>query len=132
VANNLLGNYTRPISLPLLLQLSERGILFESYVNGVLWRRPVITKDVFELWDELGLSTKGYGYGSRLAAKMRTDLDTIAAASSSLLERYEFTDSKTRARSKSLVLYRKTRMPKPPRSFDEDQEFNEVDIQVEQ
>ncbi len=132
VANNLLGNYTRPISLPLLLRLSERGILFESYINGVLWRRPVITKDVFELWQELGLSTKGYGYGSRLAAKMRVDLDTIAAASSSLLERYEFSDSKTRARSKNLVLYRKARMPRLPRSSYGDEALDEVDIQVEQ
>ncbi len=77
VVQNLLGNYTRPISLRLLQRLSERGVLFESYISGVLSRRPQITKDVFELWTELGLSIEGYGYGSRLASKMRKDLDKM-------------------------------------------------------
>ncbi len=106
---NLLGNYTRPVSIRLLQQLTDRGVLFEQYINAVLWKRSRITKDVFELWKELGLSTECYEYGCQIAAKMRKDLDTIAADPNSLLDRYEFTSSKTRSKSKNLVLYRKRR-----------------------
>ena len=106
VVANLVGNFTRPVSLRLLQSLSERGVLFESYVNAVLYRHPVIRKDVFELWQDMGLSTKGIDYGSQLASRMRADLDKIVAGDRSLLGRYAFEKSRTRARSQNLVLYR--------------------------
>lgn len=135
VVQNLLGNYTRPVSLRFLQQLSERGVLFESYISGVLSGRRKITKDVFKLWTELGLSTEGYDYGSRLAAKMRKDLDKIAADPNSLLERYEFRPSVTSPRSKNLVLYRKAPVAAPA-TVDEkirvEEELDEIDILVEE
>lgn len=106
VVANLIGNFTRPVSLRLLQSLGERGVLFESYINAVLYREPVVRKDVFTLWHELGLSTKGIDYGSQLASRMRRDLDKIAEDDTSLLGRYTFEKSKTRARSQNLVLYR--------------------------
>lgn len=106
VVANLIGDFTRPISLRLLQQLGERGVLFESYINAVLYRNALVRKDIFELWHDLGLSTKGVRYGSQLAAKMRSDLDKIVDDESSLLGRYDFEKSKTRARSQNLVLYR--------------------------
>ena len=37
VVANLVGNFTRPVSIRLAPEaLSERGVLFESYVNAVL------------------------------------------------------------------------------------------------
>ena len=107
VVRNLLGDYTRPVSITLLQSLSEKGILFESYINSVLYRRPKVVKDVFELWSDLGLSTKGLEYGSRLVSRMKKDLEKIAADKSSLLESYEFEKSKSRPKSKNLVLYRR-------------------------
>ena len=106
VVANLIGNFTRPVSLRLLQSLGERGILFESYINAVLYREPLVRKDVFTLWQDLGLSTKGIDYGSQLASRMRVDLDKIAGDSTSLLGKYEFEKSKTRARSQNLVLHR--------------------------
>lgn len=133
VVKNLLGNYTRPVSLRLLYRLSDRGVLFESYINGVLWRRPRVTKDVFALWRELGLSTRGYGYGSRVAAKMRDDLDKIAADPNSLLARYTFSTSRTRSRSKNLVLERKERAASmsTQQKVEQGRAFDDVDILVE-
>ena len=107
VVVNLLGDFTRPVSLRLLQSLSERGILFESYVNGVLYRNPRVLKDVFELWHDLGLSTAGIKYGSQLASRMRKDLDKIAAHPDSFLGSYSFEKSKGKARSQNLILVRK-------------------------
>lgn len=107
VVKNLLGNFTRPVSLKLLQTLSERGLLYESYVNAVLYRHATVKKDVFELWADLGLSTKGINYGSQLASRMRKDLDKIASDETSLLGNYDFEKSKTRARSQNLILVRK-------------------------
>lgn len=107
VVQNLLGNFTRPVSLRLLQKLSERGTLFESYINAVLYRHHTVKKDVFELWAELGLSASSLKYGSRLASRMRDDLDLIAADENSLLASYSFEKSKTRARSQNLILVRK-------------------------
>ncbi|MEM7675015.1 MAG: replication initiator protein A [Myxococcota bacterium] len=109
VVANLLGNFTRPVSIRLLQDLSERGVLFESYVNAVLYRHAKVAKDVFELWHDLGLSTKGVTYGSQLAAKMRADLDKLTSDNSCPLARYTFEKSKTRARSQTLNLYRSTK-----------------------
>lgn len=106
VVANLIGNFTRPVSLKLLQGLTERGVLFESYVNAVLYRHPTIRKDVYELWHDLGLSTAGINYGSQLTSRMRKDLDKIAADDTSLLGAYSFEKSKTRARSQNLVLQR--------------------------
>jgi hypothetical protein len=106
VVANLLGNFTRPVSLKLLQSLSEKGILFESYANAVLYRNAVVRKDVFELWKDLGLSTKGINYGSQLASRMRKDLDKICEHGGSLLASYSFEKSKTRARSQNLILTR--------------------------
>lgn len=106
VVANLLGNFTRPVSLRLLQSLSEKGLLFESYINAVLFRRNVVRKDVFELWHDLGLSTRGIQYGSQLASRMRKDLDKICGQKGSWLGKYDFEKSKTRARSMNLVLHR--------------------------
>ena len=112
VVANLVGNFTRPVSLKLLQSLSERGVLFESYVNAVLYRHAVVRKDVFELWQDMGLSTKGIDYGSQLASRMRSDLDKIAGGERSLLGRFDFEKSKTRARrSESGALPRQERRP---------------------
>jgi hypothetical protein len=107
VVRNLLGNYTRPVSLDLWLQLSERGGLFESYVNSVLYRNPRVSKDVFDLWEQLGLSTKGVEYASNLTSKMRPDLDKMCADPYGLLREYTFEKSKTKPKSKNLVLHRR-------------------------
>ena len=107
ICQNLLGNYTRPVPLQLLCSLSERGILYESYVNSVLYRRSRIVKDVFTLWDDLGLSYKGIEYGSQLASRMRKDLDKIAADPNTLLGSYSFEKSKGRAKGQNLILVRK-------------------------
>ena len=107
VVANLLGNYTRPVSLRLLQSLSERGVLFESYVNAVLYRNEVVRKDVFELWQDLGLSTKGLDYGSPPASRMRNDLQKIKDDPGSLLGDFAFEKSKCRARSQNLVLTKK-------------------------
>ncbi|MEL6445660.1 MAG: replication initiator protein A [Bacteroidota bacterium] len=107
VVKNLLGNFTRPVSLRLLQTLSERGMLFESYINAVLYRHATVKKDVFELWADLGLRTRGINYGSQLASRMRKDLDKIASDEASLLGNYDFEKSKTRARSQNLILIRK-------------------------
>jgi len=106
VVANLVGNFTRPVSIRLLQALSERGVLFESYVNAVLYRHETIKKDVFELWQDLGLSTKGVEYGSQLTAKMRKDLDKLVADESCPLGAYSFEKSKTRARSQNMILKR--------------------------
>jgi hypothetical protein len=107
VVGNLIGNYTRPVSIELLQSLTEKGILFESYINSVMYRQKKIRKDVFILWEDLGLSTKGVNYGSQLASRMRKDLDKIVKSKSSLLGSYNFEKSKTRARSQNLVIERK-------------------------
>ena len=73
LVSNLMANYTRPVSLRLLQRLTDRGVLFEAYVNNVLYRHEEVSKDVFTLWEDLGLSTKGIVYGSQLAQKMRRD-----------------------------------------------------------
>lgn len=106
VVANLIGNFTRPVSLRLLQGLTERGVLFESYVNAVLYRNRTVRKDIYELWHDLGLSTAGINYGSQLASRMRKDLDKIAADDTSLLGAYRLEKSKTRARSQNLVLQR--------------------------
>ena len=107
VVRNLLGNYTRPISLNLWLQLSERGGLFEAYINSVLYKNQRVSKDVFDLWDQLGLSTKGAKYGSKLADKMKPELEKICNDTRSLLDSYEFEKSKSKPRSLNLVMYRR-------------------------
>ena len=133
LVKNLLGNYTRPVSIRLLNQLSERGVLFEQYINAVLWRRHRIRKDVFELWKELGLATECYAYGCQIAAKMRKDLDQIAADPNSLLDSYKFTSSKTRSKSKNLVLYRKRRAVDMTlnEKIESGEDLNDIDIIVE-
>ena len=134
LVKNLLGNYTRPVSIRLLNQLSEKGVLFEQYINAVLWRRPRIRKDVFVLWKELGLATECYAYGCQIAAKMRKDLDQIAADPNSLLDGYKFTSSKTRSKSKNLVLYRKRRAVDMTlnEKIESGEDLNDIDILVEQ
>jgi len=107
VVKNLLGNYTRPIFLDLWLQLSERGGLFEAYVSSVLYKNQRVSKDVFDLWDQLGLSTKGAKYASKLADKMKPELEKISNDPRSLLDRYEFEKSKSKTRSLNLVMYRR-------------------------
>lgn len=140
VVQNLLGNFTRPVSLRLLQKLSERGTLFESYINAVLYRHHTVKKDVFELWAELGLSTNNLKYGSRLASRMRDDLDLIAADENSLLASYSFEKSKTRARSQNLVLVRKQSIdldaPKIPKQHkltprEEYEQRNRTDGQID-
>ena len=107
VVRNLLGNYTRPVSLQLLQDLSERGILFESYINSVLYRHVQVKKDIYDLWDDLGLKTGSMRYGSQLASRMRPDLDRICADPRSLLEHYEFEKSKSKRGSQNLILHRR-------------------------
>ena len=104
---NLLGNYSRPVSLDLWLSMSERGILFEAYINSVLYKNRRVSKDVFSLWKQLGLSTKGAKYASKLAYKMKPDLDKMCADPYNLLERYTFEKSKTVPRGQNLILYRR-------------------------
>ena len=104
---NLLGNYSRPVSLDLWLGMSERGILFEAYINSVLYKNRRVSKDVFSLWKQLGLSTKGAKYASKLAYKMKPDLDKMCADPYNLLERYTFEKSKTVPRGQNLILYRR-------------------------
>jgi len=113
VVRNLLGNFTRPISPKLLDSLTERGVLFESYVNSVLYRNEKVSKDVFDLHEQLGLSTKGIQYGSQLTNKMRGDLDKMVGDSTHLLGRYAFSRSKTKARSQNVNLYRVSKPPFP-------------------
>lgn len=144
VVRNLIGNYTRPISLDLWLELSERGGLFEAYISSVLYGHDRVSKDIFELWNQLGLSTKGVKYGSKLAYKMRPELDKICADPYGLLERYEFESSKTRPRSKNLVLFRRRPAYVDQHGAEEDSQLrlefetvtqlvpNELDRRVEQ
>ena len=119
VVANLVGNFTRPVSLKLLKALSERGILFESYVNSVMYKEPFVRKDVFSLWHDLGLSTTGVDYASRLTPKMRKDLDKMVADDTCLLGKYSFEKSKTRARSQNLLLWRskKAVITEPSREY---------------
>jgi len=107
ITTNLLKNYTRPMDVRFLTTLSERGILFEAYVNGVLYRRPKVRKDVFELWEELGLSTKGEPYGSGLKKKMISDLEKLLEQPTGFLGNYRFEKSKTRPRSLNIILTRR-------------------------
>jgi len=111
VVQNLLGNYTRPISPRLLDSLTERGVLVESYVNSVLYRNEKVSKDVFDLFEGLGLSTKGIEYGSQLTNKMRSDLDKMAGDSTHLLGHYNFTKSKMKPKSQNVNLYRVKKLP---------------------
>ena len=104
---NLLGNYSRPVSLKLWLNLSERGILFEAYINSVLYKNQRVSKDVFSLWKQLSLSVEGVKYASNLAQKMKKDLDKMCADPYNLLERYEFEKSKSVPRGQNLILYRR-------------------------
>lgn len=108
LVSNLIANYTRPVSLKLLQRLTDRGVLFEAYVNNVLYRHSEVTKDVFSLWEDLGLSIKSIVYGSQLAQKMRRDLDAIKAAPDGLLGSYSFTKSKQNPKSQNLVLHRRS------------------------
>lgn len=141
VVKNLLGNFTRPVSLRLLQKLTERGMLFESYINAVLYRHHTVKKDVFELWADLGLSTKSLKYGSRIASRMRDDLDLIAADENSLLASYSFEKSRTRARSQNLILVRKQSVdldvPKIPKQHkitprEQYEQRNRTDGQIDQ
>ena len=109
VVQNLLLNYTRPVSLRFLQTLSERGGLFEAYISSVLYRNKHVSKDIFQLWQDLGLSTAGLQYGSRLASRMKPDLHKIERDPNGLLLKYEFTKSKTKPRSQVLHLYRRDR-----------------------
>ena len=106
VLSNLLGDFTRPLSISLLNDLSERGILFESYVQSVLYKEPFIRKDVFNLWKDLGLSIKGNEYGSQLVQKMKRDLDVMVAHPNFILGKYSFEKSKSVRRGQNLLLYR--------------------------
>ena len=110
VVRNTLGGYTRPVSLRFLQTLSERGLLFESYINSVLYRHERVMKDVFDLWRDLGLSTKGNAYASQIAPKMKKDLDLITKEPLCLLGDYAFTKSKTRDRGLNLILRRRRGM----------------------
>ena len=107
LVRNLLGNYSRPVSLNLWRRLTERGGLFEAYINSVLYKNHRVSKDVFTLWKQLGLSTKGIKYASKLAHKMKPELDKMCADPYNLLERYDFEKSKTVPRGQNLILYRR-------------------------
>jgi hypothetical protein len=108
VVRDLLGNYTRPLSLRLLKQLSERGVLFESYVNAVLSRNKEVKTDIFKMWEERGLSTAWAKYGSQLKAKMLDDLDAMMADPDHPLAYYSFEkQADRRSRSLNVVLGRK-------------------------
>jgi len=126
IVRNLLGHFTRPVSLAFLQTLSERGGLFEAYISSVLYRRQRHEKDVFRIWRDLGLSTKGIIYGSKLAHKMKRDLDRMCDDSNGILERYEFRKSKENPQSQILCIYRREKafvdliheakeLPKPSR-----------------
>lgn len=123
LVHNLIGNHSRPVSLDLWRRLSERGGLFEAYINSVLYKNHRVSKDVFSLWKQLGLSIKGARYASKLAHKMKPELDKMCADPYNLLERYEFEKSKTVPRGQNLVLYRRKnayidRQPPPHREPD--------------
>jgi len=107
LVRNLIGNYTRPVSIEFLMTLTERGGLFEAYINSVLYNQPIVRKDVFDLWKQLGLSIKGIEYASRLASRMRPDLDKMKADPFGLLGDYSFEKSKTVPRSQNLILIRR-------------------------
>jgi len=106
LVRNLIGNYTRPVSIQFLMTLTERGGLFEAYINSVLYTQPIVRKDVFDLWKQLGLSTKGIRYASELTKKMRPDLNKMKADPLGLLGDYSFEKSATKARSQNLILIR--------------------------
>ena len=109
VVRDLLGNYTRPLSLRLLKQLSERGVLFESYINAVLSRNQEVKTDIFKMWEERGLSTAWAKYGSQLKAKMIEDLDAMVADPDHPLAYYSFEkQADRRSRSLNVVLGRKS------------------------
>ena len=134
ILENLKASYTRPVSLNLLQKLSEKGVLFEGYINSVLYRRKKISKDVFELWEDLGLSITGIKYASKLAHKMKADLDKIAAHPDSLLASYSFEKSKTRKGSQNLILRAKSKRKRQTtieEKIESGEDFTDVDIQVE-
>lgn len=107
LVRNLIGNYTRPVSIKFLMTLTERGGLFEAYINSVLYTQPIVRKDVFDLWKQLGLSIKGIEYASRLASRMRPDLNKMKADPFGLLGDYSFEKSITKPRSQNLILIRR-------------------------
>ena len=107
LVRNLISNYTRPVSVQFLMTLTERGGLFEAYINSVLYTQPIVRKDVFDLWRQLGLSIKGIRYASELTKKMRPDLNKMKADPFGLLGDYSFEKSITKSRSQNLVLIRR-------------------------
>ncbi len=107
LVRNLVGNYTRPVSVDFLMTLTERGGLFEAYINSVLYTNQVVRKDVFDLWNQLGLRAKGIRYASELTQRMRPDLNKMKKDPFGLLGDYRFEKSETKLRSQNLVLYRR-------------------------
>ncbi len=144
LVRNLIGNYTRPVSIQFLMTLTERGGLFEAYVNSVLYAQPIVRKDVFDLWKQLGLSIKGIRYASELTKKMRADLNKMRADPFGLLGEYSFEKSETKPRSQNLVLIRRKnpyvdQHQRPPQTAQLSLNLNvsqltptEFDLQVEQ
>jgi hypothetical protein len=106
-ARSLLGRHSRTVNLKLLTSLSETGILLESYVDSVLFRNQLVRKDIFGLFYQLGLSTKGKNYGSDLKPRVVKDLRKITDDSFSRLGDFSFEKSKTNARSLNVVLVAK-------------------------
>ena len=89
------------------MTLTERGGLFEAYINSVLYKQSILRRDVFDLWKQLGLSIKGIRYASELTKKMRPDLDKMKADPFGLLGDYSFEKSLTKPRSQNLKLIRR-------------------------